>query len=71
MSFSTKLFMMLGKLQRAHPTLRGHFVPAYLIESDKLREYHIYSLSMVLALTIIKGNFAFPVDVSYHLTTIW
>ena len=28
-----KLFMMLGKLQRAH------FAPSYLVESDMLRAY--------------------------------
>ena len=37
--------MMLGKLQRAHSTLRGHFAPAYLVGSNMLRAY-IYSLSM-------------------------
>ena len=31
--------MMLGKLQRAHPTLRGHFAPAYLVGSNMLRAY--------------------------------
>ena len=31
--------MILGKLQRAHPTLRGHFAPAYLVESNKVRAY--------------------------------
>ena len=31
--------MMLGKLQRANPTLRGHFAPAYLVGSNKLRAY--------------------------------
>ena len=36
---------MLGKLQRAHPTWRGHFAPAYLVGSLCLG--HIYSLSMV------------------------
>ena len=28
---------MLGMLQRAHPTLRGHFAPAYLVGSNMLR----------------------------------
>ena len=28
--------MMLGKLQRSHPTFRGHFAPAYLGGSNKL-----------------------------------
>ena len=40
--------MMLGQLQRAHHTLRGHFTPgpAYLGGSDKLRAYlfFIYGL---------------------------
>ena len=31
--------MKLGKLQRAHPTLRGHFAPAYLVVSNMLRAY--------------------------------
>ena len=31
--------MMLGKLQRAHPTLRGHLAPAYLEGSNMLRAY--------------------------------
>ena len=31
--------MMLGKLQRAHHTLHGHFAPAYLGGSNKLRAY--------------------------------
>ena len=30
---------MLGKLQRAHPTLPGHFAPAYLEGSNMLRAY--------------------------------
>ena len=37
---------MLGKLQRAHTTLHGHFPPAYLVGSNILRA-HIYSLSLV------------------------
>ena len=37
--------MMLGNLQRAQPTWRGHFAPAYLVGSNM----HIYSLSMVYA----------------------
>ena len=51
-SFWTKLSMMFGKLQRAHPTLRGHFAPAYLVEVICLR--HIYSLSMYLAHKTLK-----------------
>ena len=31
--------MKLGKLQRAHHTLRGLFAPAYLGGSNKLRAY--------------------------------
>ena len=31
--------MILGKLQRAHPTLLGHFAPTYLAGNDKLRAY--------------------------------
>ena len=37
----------VGKLQRAHPTLRGHFASAYLVGSDMLRAYlfFIYGLN--------------------------
>ena len=31
--------MMLGKLQRAHPTLHGYFAPAYLVGSNMLGAY--------------------------------
>ena len=34
-----KLFLMLEKLQRAHHTLSGHFTPASLGGSNKLRAY--------------------------------
>ena len=34
---------MLGKLQRAHPTLPGHFAPAYLVGSNMLRAYLFFS----------------------------
>ena len=34
--------MMLEKLQRAHPTLRGHFAPAYLVGSNMLRAYPLF-----------------------------
>ena len=30
---------MLGKLQRAHPILRCHFAPPYLVGSNMLRAY--------------------------------
>ena len=38
---------MLGKLQRAHHTLHGHYAPAYLVGSNKLRAYlsFIYTYS--------------------------
>ena len=39
MSYWTKLFMMLGNLQRTHPTLCGHFAPAYIVWSNMLRAY--------------------------------
>ena len=37
---------MLGKLQRALPTLHGHFAPAYLVGSNMLKAYlfFIYDL---------------------------
>ena len=31
--------MMLGKLQRAHPTLNGHFAPAYLVGNNMHRAF--------------------------------
>ena len=37
MSYWTKLFLIWGKLRRAHPTKSGHFAPAYLGGSDELR----------------------------------
>ena len=33
---------MFGKLKRAHPTLRGHFAPAYLVGNNILRAYLFY-----------------------------
>ena len=33
---------MLGKLQRAHQTLGGHFAPTYLGGSNKLRAYQFF-----------------------------
>ena len=43
---------MLGKLQRAHPTLPGHFAPAYFVGSDMLRAYlfFIYGLNADVAI---------------------
>ena len=42
--------MKLGKLQRAHHTLRGHFDPAYLSGSIKHRAYlfFIYGYNALL-----------------------
>ena len=34
-----KIIYDVGKLQRAHPTLRGHFASAYLVRSNMLRAY--------------------------------
>ena len=42
MSYCTRLFMKLGKLQRAHHTFRGHLAPAYLGGSIKLRAYLLF-----------------------------
>ena len=39
MSYWTKLSLILGQLWRAHPTKSGHFAPAYLGGSKKLRAY--------------------------------
>ena len=46
--------MMLQKLQRAHPTLRGHFAPAYIVGSNMLRAYLflIYGMEGL----IVKGD---------------
>ena len=38
---------MLGKLQRAHPTMRGHFALAYLVGSEKLRAYLFFIYGLV------------------------
>ena len=63
MSYRTKLFMMLGKLQRAHPTSRGHFAPAYLVGSNKLRAY----LFFIYALTPLFFRPNFWVKVFYRV----
>ena len=34
-----KIIYDVGKLQRAHLTLRGYFAPAFLIGSNMLRAY--------------------------------
>ena len=34
-----KIIYDVGKLQRAQPTLRGHFASAYLVGSNMLRAY--------------------------------
>ena len=46
---------MLGKLQRAHPTLRGHFATAYLVGSNKLRAYLFFIYDQTL---LIKATFS-------------
>ena len=38
---------MLGKLQRAHPTLRGHFDPAFLLGSNMLRAYLFFIYGII------------------------
>ena len=45
--------MMLEKLQRAHHTWQGHFAPAYLVVSKKLRAYlfFIYANSQMSYMT--------------------
>ena len=47
MSYWTKLIMMLGKLQRAHLTLRGHFAPTFLVGINMPRAhlFFIYALT--------------------------
>ena len=49
--------MMLGKLQKAHPTLLGHFAPAYLAGSNMLRAYlfFIYGNSPLLWLRFLSS----------------
>ena len=41
-SYWTNLFSMLVKSQRAHPTLRGHFAPAYLVGGKKLNRAYLF-----------------------------
>ena len=43
--------MMLGKLQRAHPTLCGHFALAYLVGSNMLRAYLFFSYGLTSGIT--------------------
>ena len=49
---------MLGKLQRAHPTLRDHFAPAYLVGSYMLRAYlfFIHAQNIMQLRMILKGR---------------
>ena len=47
-----KIIYDVGKLQRAHPNLRGHFASAYLVGSNMLRAYifFIYDLHLFTVL---------------------
>ena len=49
-----KIIHDVGKLQRAHPTLRGHFASAYLVGSNMRRAYlfFIYGLDSMLNLLV-------------------
>ena len=47
--------MMLGKLQIAHPTLRGHFAPTYLVGSNMLRAYQFFIYDYKDQKEIIRG----------------
>ena len=40
--------MMLGKLKRAHPTLRGHFASAYLVRSNMLMVYLFFIYDLII-----------------------
>ena len=51
MSYWTTLFIVLRKLQRAHHTLRGHFAPAYLGGSNKLRAYLFFIYGLPVEIT--------------------
>ena len=61
MSYWTKIIYDVGKLQRAHPTLRGHFASAYLVGSNMLRAYlfFIYEAVWIHNFQIIEYTF-FP-----------
>ena len=48
--------MMLGKLQRAHPTFRGPFAPAYLVESNMLRAYLFFIYGCRSSLKLFPKN---------------
>ena len=51
---------MLGKLQRAHPTLRGHFAPAYLVGSNMLRAYLFFIYGLASTLDLVRdANISF------------
>ena len=55
---------MLGKLQKSHHTLRGHFAPSYLVGSNKLRAY--------LFLSVFRAHFVIA-EMIYDMicTLIW
>ena len=55
MSYWTKLSMMLGKLQRAHPILPGHFAPAYLVSRNMLWAYIFFICGYHQYITFIHG----------------
>ena len=48
--------MMLEKLQRAHHTLRGHFAPAYLVGSNKLRAYLFFIYDPTTLILTLDSN---------------
>ena len=62
MSYWAKLFMMKGKLQRAHPTLRGHFAPVYLVGSNKLRAY----LFLIYVIKILEFPVFYTTQISLY-----
>ena len=68
MSYRTKSFMMLRKLQRAHPTSCGHFAHAYLVGSNMLRAYLFFIYGLYQLNAICTGSYpeqrpqADPVD---------
>ena len=57
LQFLNIMFVIWGKLLRAHQTKSGHSVPAYLGGSNKLRTYlfFIYGIGLILEFVPLKG----------------
>ena len=64
MTYRTKSFMKLGKLQRPDHTLRGHFAPAYLGGSNKFRAYLFFVAQKPLSLAVWNKDWLFIISVN-------